>query len=71
MKPHKHAKISVNQFGGAPEDYQDIHDFMDCSKMCHADVRHRALLHNTLGCFIAERVFGVKRVISAGREYSV
>lgn len=71
MKPHKHAKISAHSFGGVPEDYQDIHDFMDCSKMCHGDVRHRALLHNTLGCYIAERVFGITRVNSAGKEYSV
>lgn len=71
VKPNKHAKISAHSFGGVPEDYQDIHDFMDCSKMCHGDARHRALLHNTLGCYIAERVLGITRVNSDGKEYSV
>lgn len=58
MKPMVHARISAKKFGGTPEDYLAIHDFMDCTKMALPDVRHRMVLHNSVGCFIAERVFG-------------
>lgn len=48
----------------------DIHQFMDSSKAHIADVRHRALFHNSFGCFVVEQVFGVTRINSAGKEYS-
>lgn len=66
-----HAKISAKKFGGSPEDYLAIHDFMDCTKMALADVRHRMVLHNTVGCFIAERVFGHVIVNSEGKAVHV
>ena len=53
-----HARISAKKFGGVAEDYLAIHDFMDCTKMALPDIRHRMMLHNSVGCFIAERVFG-------------
>jgi hypothetical protein len=71
MKPFIHSDLSAKKFGGKPEDYSDIHNFMDMSKMCHADVRHRAILHNTFGCYIAEMVFGETRTNSEGKVYSV
>jgi hypothetical protein len=71
MKPHIHAKSSVKKWGGVPEDYQPIHDFLDCSKATHADMRHRAILHNSLGPFIAERVFGVNITNADGKLVSV
>jgi len=58
MKPMVHARISAKKFGGVAEDYIAIHDFMDCTKMALPDIRHRMVLHNSVGCFIAERVFG-------------
>jgi len=70
MKPYLHAKISVKKFGGKPEDYLDIHNFIDSSKACMPDVRHRALLHSSFGCFIVEQMFGVTRINSDGKEYS-
>jgi len=70
MKPYIHAKNSVNKHGGKPEDYQDIHDFIDSTKVALPDVRHRAVLHNAFGCFLVEKVFGVTRVNSDGRRYS-
>lgn len=69
-KPWIHAKSSARKFGGEPEDYLDIHDFMDSTKAALADVRHRAILHNSFGCFIAEKVFGTVRTNSDGKEYS-
>lgn len=70
MKPFIHAKISSKRYGGKPEDYQDIHDFMDSTKICLPDIRHRALLHSSFGCFMVEKLFGVTRENSDGKKYS-
>lgn len=58
MKPYIHAKRSARKYGGIPEDYLAIHDFFDSTKAFCADMRHRALLHNSWGIFMAEKVFG-------------
>lgn len=71
MKPYIHALISVKKFGGTPEDYIEIHDFMDSSKQCYASVAHRALLHNSFGIYLAEKVFGHNITNSEGKEISV
>jgi hypothetical protein len=70
MKPYIHAKSSARKFGGVPEDYLDIHDFMDSTKSAEPTVKHRAVLHSAFGCFIVERVFGHSRINSDGKEYS-
>jgi hypothetical protein len=70
MKPFRHARNSAKKYGGTPDEYQDIHDFIDSTKVAVPDVRHRALLHNAYGCFLVERVFGTTRVNSDGRTYS-
>lgn len=46
-KPYIHAQSSAKKYGGVPEDYVEIHSFMDCSKGAMADNRHRALTHNS------------------------
>lgn len=71
MKPFLHGKVSVKKWGGKEEDYQAIHDFLDMTKSAHADMRHRAILHNTMGPYIAERVFGVNITNSDGKLISV
>lgn len=71
MKPLKHAHISAKKFGGEPEDYQHIHDWMDHTKAHIPDVRHRMLLHNSWGCYIVEQVFGTFIVNSTGNKVSV
>lgn len=70
MKPYKHAISSARKFGGKPEDYQDIHDFMDSTKAHMPDIRHRAILHNSFGCFLVEKIFGATRKNSDGNLYS-
>ena len=70
MKPYIHAKINVKKYGGEIEDYLPIHDFMDSSGMAHADIRHRAILHHSLGCHIVEQIFGAYATNSAGKQYS-
>jgi hypothetical protein len=71
MKPWIHAKSSARRYGGKPEDYLPIHDFMDSSKAHIADVRHRAIFHSSFGCYIVEKVFGTTLTNSDGKEYSV
>lgn len=58
MKPYKHAKNSAKIWGGIPEDYIEIHNFIDSSKAVIADARHRAALHHAFGCFVVEKAFG-------------
>jgi hypothetical protein len=57
--PHIHADLSARRFGGEPNDYIKIHEVMDSSKKAFADVRHRALTHNSwFVTEILERIFG-------------
>ncbi len=70
MKPIIHAKNSARKHGGKWEDYIEIHNFLDSSKVSIADLRHRALLHNTFGCFLVERVFGIAITNSDGKTIS-
>jgi hypothetical protein len=70
VKPLIHARNSVRKWGGNPGDYQAVHDFIDSSKATFPDVRHRALLHSSFGCFLVERVFGTAIKVSNGREIS-
>ena len=71
MKPYIHAKNTVKKFGGKPEDYLPIHDFLDSSKECFPDMRHRALLHSSFGCYVAEKVFGTFIINSDKKEVQV
>src|SRR5690242_17731713 len=58
-KPWIHAVSSAKRFGGVPEDYLEIHEFLDSSKATIADVRHRALTHNAwFISFVLPKVFG-------------
>jgi hypothetical protein len=47
MKPFIHAQSSAKKYGGKPEDYIEIHDFMDSSKGAIALNSHRALTHHS------------------------
>lgn len=69
MKPIWHAKNSARKYGGKPEDYIEIHQFMDSTKSALPDVRHRAILHSSFGCFIVERVFGYTMENSDGKSF--
>ena len=71
MKPLDHAHLSVKRYGGRYEDYVDIHEFLDMTKAAHPDMRHRAILHNSMGPYIAVRVFGGYIENSGGRVCDV
>lgn len=68
MKPYQHARGSVQRWGGKPEDYLPLHDFFDQTKAAMPDLRHRAVLHNAMGIFLLERVFGPVITNSDGKQ---
>lgn len=70
MKPHLHAKNAARKFGGVPEDYQAIGDFIDSSKSVVPDMRHRSMFHHAFGIYVVERVFGTTIKNSDGRDVS-
>ena len=71
MHPIHHAQSSAKKYGGEADDYLEIHQWFDDSKAHMADFRHRALRHHSEGIFMAERMFGVEIVNSAGRSVPV
>lgn len=71
MKPLIHAQNSVRRYGGQIEDYIEIHNFFDSTKSAYANIKHRAILHNTFGIFLCEKLFGVFITNSDGKKISV
>lgn len=71
-KPYTHAVSSARRFGGVPEDYLPIHEFMDSSKIALADNRHRALTHTSWFIeFILPKVFGSVIENSDGKKIPI
>lgn len=66
MNAWNHAQSSARKWGGTPEDYLPIHEFIDSSKQVLGDVRHRAIYHHTLGVYLCQRVFG--DTLTVGRK---
>lgn len=58
MNSWYHAVSSANKYGGKPEDYIEIHEFIDSSKKIIGDVRHRSMYHHTEGVWLCQRLFG-------------
>lgn len=58
MTPYEHSVLSVRDFGGEPEYYLKIHEFLDSTKFQLTDFRHRAILHNPFGIGLCEQLFG-------------
>jgi len=71
MKPVVHAKNSVRKFGGSLDDYMKYHNWMDSTKAHIPDIRHRMILHNAWGIFMAEQIFGSYFKNSDGKIVSV
>ena len=66
MNPYKHAQSSVAKWGGSPEDYIELHDWFDETKMFTGDWTHRALRHHSAGIQWAIQKFGHAIQISTG-----
>jgi len=58
MNSYYHAKSASSHWGGTPDDYLEIEEFIDGSKQSFGDVRHRAMYHHTQGIWLCERIFG-------------
>lgn len=58
MNSWNHAQSAARKWGGTPDDYIAIHEFIDSSKRIIGDVRHRSLYHHTEGVWLCQRIFG-------------
>ncbi len=70
MKPIVHAKNSVKKWGGIVNDYLEIHEWFDSTKKCLPDMRHRMILHNSFGIYLAAEIFGDYFENSEGKTVS-
>lgn len=66
MNSYYHAQSAAHKWGGKPEDYIEIEEFIDSSKKIIGDVRHRSLYHHTEGVWLCQRIFG--RTIEIGHH---
>jgi hypothetical protein len=66
MNSWHHAKSAAKKWGGEPEEYIDVEEFLDSSKQLVGDVRHRSMYHHTAGVWLCQRIFG--RVILTGER---
>lgn len=71
MNSWYHAKSAAKKWGGEPEDYLPIEEFIDSSKQIIGDARHRSMYHHTAGIFLCERIFGKTITNSRGVQVPV
>ena len=71
MHAYNHAELSAKKYGGVPEDYMSVHNYLDATKEMYCDFRHRALRHHSQGIFEAERVLGATIINSDGKTVPV
>ena len=69
MNSWYHAKSSAKKWGGTPDDYIEIHEFIDSSKKIVGDVRHRSLYHHTEGIWLCQRIFGRTITVDQAGEH--
>jgi hypothetical protein len=67
MKPLQHAQISQKKHGGKWQDYIEVHNFLDSSKMSCAHFKHRFFLHHEEGIELGVKIFGQNLVNSEGK----
>lgn len=60
---YHHAISSSKRYGGTPDDFIAVHSWFDATKSAYADQRHRAVLHNAYGIFLAEETFGLREEV--------
>jgi hypothetical protein len=65
--PLQHAKSSVNKFGGNPEDYIHLHNWLDETKAWFGHSFHRIFRHHSEGIFEMEKIFGPEFKNSDGK----
>ena len=62
-----HAERAAKKWGGTPENYIEIEEFIDSSKRIIGDVRHRSMYHHTEGVWLCQKIFG--RTITVGADH--
>ncbi|WP_374191324.1 DUF6915 family protein [Streptomyces argyrophylli] len=68
MNSWHHAVSAARKWGGEPELYLPIEEFIDSSKAILGDVRHRAIYHHTEGVWLVQRIFGVTLDVPKGNR---
>lgn len=58
MTPFAHAESSAKKWGGDPDDYIEVHNWLDETKQFTGDWTHRALRHHAAGIQWAIERFG-------------
>jgi hypothetical protein len=71
MTPFKHSQSTAIKFGGEPEDYIQIHQWLDETKQYTGDWRHRAMRHHSAGVEWGIEKFGHAIVNSNGKKVPV
>lgn len=71
MNSYLHAKSAAHKWGGQPEDYIAVEEFIDGTKKAFGDVRHRSILHNTYGVWLAQEIFGRVIQLECGKQVAV
>jgi hypothetical protein len=71
VSPWYHAVSTAKRYGGAPENYIEIHNWFDETKRYTGDFRHRALRHHSAGVEWAIEKFGHTVLNSDGRVIPV
>lgn len=66
MNSWHHAQSASKKWGGEPEEYILIEEFIDSSKKIIGDVRHRSMYHHTVGVWLCQELFG--RTIAVGER---
>lgn len=66
MNSFQHALSAARKWGGEPEHYLPVEDFIDSSKVIIGDARHRSMYHHTAGIFLCQRIFGVTLEVPRG-----
>ena len=60
--PNVHAKSSAKKFGGKPEDYIHLHEWLDETKGWFGDSLHRMFRHHSEGKIVYTRYVGEQHV---------
>jgi hypothetical protein len=66
LNSYFHAVSASHKWGGTPEHYIEVEEFIDSSKKIIGDARHRSIYHHTEGVWLCQRIFG--RTLSIGEK---
>lgn len=68
MNSWHHAVSASRKWGGTPDDYIEVEEFIDSSKKIIGDSRHRSIYHHTEGVWLCQAIFG--RTLAVQKEHT-